>query len=240
MINGTHHNARDDTLPTQEELETPRSAAALLPWALDRIKAIGATKEGKTIMRLGKDRMTNTLTEEVLPIGIFAAQHFGANQTVEIQPKVGNQNYDAVVIGDSPIKYIEVTQAHEGELAHLRMVILDRDGGVGMFDEIKKSGTKRTNLVVEAEPRAKRHDKVLDDELTRILEAVQRKKNKQYPANTALVIPFEDFPALSDDRDIKLLDEAICARALPEARQFCWLGLVGWVKHFYKGYDLGR
>lgn len=224
--------------PTKNELETPRPAKDLLPWAIERINEIGATRDGKSILRLGKDRMVKMLAEEVLPIGIFAARHFDASSNVIVQPIDGNQNYDAVVTGDPLIGHIEITQAHEGELDHLRMLILERDGRVGVFDEITKSGTKKTGLVLKNEPQAKSHHEVVDEELTRILEAAQRKVGKQYPSDTALVIPFED-PAINDTSDVDLLDQFIHKHVLREAQQFCFLGVVGWVRHFYRGYAVG-
>ena len=65
---------------------------------------------------------------------------------------LGEQKYDAVVTeGTAPFSRIEITQAHEGEGAFLRMLHLDREGHVSPVGAITKTGTKHAGIAVKVE-----------------------------------------------------------------------------------------
>jgi len=108
-------------LVTKEEIEIPRTAAEIRRWAEEKIEILGNTKEGKHAVRF-REGHAKELTEETLPLGIFCEHYFKSSRCVIIQQHIGNQNYDATIkdkrIFKSPLKFLEITQAHEEEDAH--------------------------------------------------------------------------------------------------------------------------
>lgn len=221
---------------TKEELETPRSAAQLLVWAEGKITSIGSTVKGKKAIRLRKG-LCKTLVEEALPLGIFCAHYFKASRCVTIKHVIGNQNYDAIVtdkrLRRSPIKYLEVTQAHEGENEHLRMIVLERDGSVNALGRVRKSGTKNTGITVEIENNARSHDEVVTNEKTKISEAVKRKASNTYPEGTGLIVVFDDYIAFRDLGDKENLRQFTKDKLKDKVKNFCLAALVGWSKQTY-------
>ncbi|MCH8135180.1 MAG: hypothetical protein IIB77_04280 [Proteobacteria bacterium] len=226
-------------LLTQEDLEVRRTAAAFLPWVEECIEKIGSTNEGKSAIRF-RQGLAKQLVEEALPIGIFAMHHFGAKEDIAIQLVVGNQNYDAIVTGDSSFfSYIEVTQAHEGEDAHLRMIALECDGHVSTLGPVIKTGTKATGISVEVEGIALSHSAVLCEELARIQDAVARKIDKSYPEDTALLVVFDDYISIRNEQDLAELRSAV-EPLMPQLNNFRWFAVVGWSKRTFMEFDLSR
>jgi len=221
---------------TKEELEIPRSAAQLLAWAQKKISSIGATDDGKKAIRLRKG-LCKTLVEEALPLGIFCAHYFKASRCVNIQHIVGNQNYDAIVTDErlrkSPIKYLEVTQAHEGENEHLRMIELERKGSVNVLGRVKKRGTKNTGITVEIENAAKSHADVVAAEKEKIRMAVERKACNSYPKGTGLIIVFDDYIGFRDQGDKENLKQFAKENLQIRVTNFSLAALVGWSKQTY-------
>jgi hypothetical protein len=80
---------------TQQELETPRTAAEMLTW-VDTTHGRFNTKQLKAESRAGK-HFADELIHEARPLALFAHRHFGASPQVVIKHVIGNQNYDGVV-----------------------------------------------------------------------------------------------------------------------------------------------
>jgi len=217
---------------TEENLQQVRSVAELLPWVESCIAQIGSTNEGRRSVRL-RQGLAKPLVEEALPIGIFGMHHFGATNDVSIRLVLGNQNYDAEVQGcESQFSFIEVTQAHEGEDEHLRMLVLEEKGHVSTVGEVQKSGTKATGITVDVETIAVSHEAQRDKEIGRIGDAIERKIGKDYPARTALVVVFDDYISIQNDDDIAALREFMQTFA-DRLQQFDLLAVVGWSKKTY-------
>ena len=223
--------AENVSLPTKEELQTPRTVQEFLPWVVERLRRLGETKEGKSALRLGRG-LAKELAEEALAVGMFAAKHFDESPQVLIQYLVGSQPYDAVVTGGSQIKYVEVTQAHEGRNAYLRMLYLEKHGHVSPIGEVIED-----DGAVHVESCAKPHDEIRAEVFGRIVEAVRRKADKTYPNDTALVIAFEDFMAVQDEEDEAALDTLVRHRVIPLIGRFRLLALAGWSNRVFREYD---
>lgn len=223
-----------------EELQIERSAADYLQWVENRIEEISATEDGKHAIRSGVG-LAKQLVEEALPLGIFALHHFHRSEEVGIRLTIGDQNYDATIKDNrkepSPFVYVEVTQAHEGEAQHLRMLALQSNGHVNVLGAIHKTGTKVAGIHVEVENEAIRHDVVLTRELERIEAAIQRKIGKQYPDGTALLVVFDDYISMRNEHDIQAIHNAL-TKLLPLLNQFTWLAVVGWSKKVFVEFDL--
>jgi len=164
--------------------------------------------------------------------------HFGKDSDVVIQHVIGNQNYDALVTeGTAPFSRIEITQAHEGEGAYLRMLHLDREGHVSPVGAITKAGTKRTGITVQVEYKANSPEERRSAEFARVREAIELKSEKEYPPNTALIVAFDDFiqlPEYDDEAGLRAVIEPL----LPKLNGFCWLAAVGCSKEVFLQFDL--
>ena len=222
---------------TEENLQAERRASEYLPWVERCIELTGSSKEGKRAIRL-RQGLAKPLVEEALPIGIFAKYHFGEANDATIRLVLGNQNFDAEVAGaDAGLEHIEVTQAHEGENEHLRMLQLEEKGSVSTIGEVRKTGTKATGITIEVESIALSHTEVRGNELARVCEAIERKIGKSYPNLTALVVVFDDYISIQDDDDEAALRDAV-SELLPKLEAFSWLAIVGWSKKTFLEFDL--
>lgn len=219
------------TYITKEELEIPRSAAEVRPWVDATLEKISKTKEGRQAVRF-REGYLKELTEEALPLGIFCEHYFNGSHSVTLNHLIGNQNYDVEItdkrLEKSPLKYLEITQAHEGENAHLRMIKLKEDGHANAFGKVKKIGTKHTGLYIEIENEAIEHGELVRKELKRIHEAADRKRGKVYPEGTGLIIICDDYVAFRKSEDIVKLKEYIKSNVLPSFNNFTRIFVIGW------------
>lgn len=215
---------------TKSEIETPRTAAELHPWVMSKLEELSATEEGKLAIRMSKG-LAKELVEESFPLGHFAKHYFNASPQVLITQKIGSQSYDARISDDrknpSGLQYVEVTQAHEGENGHLRMVMLQEEGHVSALGAVRKEGTKRRRRKIVVENEAKSHSEIVEEQLSRIAAAVSRKSEKNYPDHTALVIIFEDFIVFKNSEDLTLLRDWARQNLISRLPQFEVVSLVG-------------
>jgi hypothetical protein len=225
---------------TPEELQEPRTASDFLPWVQRRIEEIGAAKGGKRAIRF-RHGLVKPLVEEALPLGIFASKHFAGSEHITLQLVLGNQNYDAIVQDErdqsGSLTYIEVTQAHEGENEHLRMMVLEEKGHVNPIGVVRKDGTKVTGIQVVVENEAINHGTVLESEFRKIEEAIRRKQQKSYPPGTALLVMFDDYISMQHDDDVIRLRDRV-QPLLSDLSAFVWLAVVGWSGRIFEEFDL--
>lgn len=221
---------------TKEELETPRKASEIRTWVDNKIKEIVSTDEGKHAVRF-REGLLKELIEEALPLGIFCERYFRSNEHVVITHNIGNQNYDATIEdkrdNKTSLKYLEITQAHEGEDAHLRMLKLEEDGHVNVLGAVTKKGTKHTGIIIEVENEAIECGVTFDNEAQRIKEAAKRKSAKKYPDNTGLIIICDDDTAFKDETDANNLSPLIKNEVLPMLDNFSKLFIIGWSSKTY-------
>jgi len=214
---------------TSDELQKPHKASEFEDWVSRKIEEISSTKEGRNALRL-REGLAKNLMEEAYPLSLFASKFFDRSEEVTLQILIGNQNFDAIVQDGwkekGLIQYVEVTQAHEGEDFHLRMINLCKEGSVSAIGKVNKQGTKRTGLYVSVENEARLHSDIVDEELKRIGDALKRKIGKIYPQGTALVVAFDDYVAITKPSDLVLLKNSI-DHFHPELSKFVLLFLIG-------------
>ena len=225
---------------TKNEIETLRNSAQIRPWVDGKLEEIGSTSEGKRAVRF-HEGLTKELMEEALPLGIFCEHHFKNSRRVEIRHVVGNQNYDAEVndkrLRKSPIQYIEITQAHEGEDAYLRMLQLEKEGHANALGNVTKTGTKNSGITIEIENEAVEHSVTVRNELQRISKAAIRKSKKEYPPNTGLVIVCDDYIAFRGSDDVERLKEYMSDNVLKHLDNFRMVFVIGWSSKTYLEFD---
>ena len=138
---------------SQEEIEKQRTPSELWDWLIQKVNQICSTDEGRRAFRLqnDKEKLIKKLVEEVAPLAIFGKQKFGDTDQVLLQPVIGPQNYDAKVIDKrtepASEKYVEITQAHEGENDYYRRCELLKTGHVYSYAPVIKKGKGKSRTV---------------------------------------------------------------------------------------------
>lgn len=217
---------------TKEELETPRTAAEILDWVYSAHSRFAASKELRQSAREGKF-FAKELTNEALPIALFASRYFSASTEVRIAHVIGNQQHDAVVEDrrKSPgaIKFIEATVSDWSYVESLRMELLTRDGHAPGYGKVEAEGAKgrRTKLVAELE--ALDHHMLREQHIAGVIAAIKKKADNRYPDGTALVVRVDDAVPFREDADVAELDRVARETLIPmlAKREFRVLALEG-------------
>ena len=231
---------------SQEEIEKQRTPSELWDWLIQKVNQICSTDEGRRAFRLqnDKEKLIKKLVEEVAPLAIFGNRKFGDTDQVLLQPVIGNQNYDAKVIDKrtepASETYIEITQAHEGQDDYWRRCELLQKGIVFSNAPVIKTG-KGKNRLVSIPPEATSVEERVKNELDRILDAANRKAGKDYPANTSLIIFFDDTPPF--EKALKLInnttiDSFVKKEIMNLGLRFSQLYLVGEAKEVFREYPI--
>ncbi|AII61550.1 hypothetical protein [Dehalococcoides mccartyi] len=228
---------------SKAELEKERTPSELWNWLIQKVGHICSTKEGLTAFRL-QYGLLKKLPEEIAPVAIFGEHKFGSTDQILLKPVIGSQNYDAIVIDKrtepSTETYIEITQAHEGENDYWRRCQLLNKGYVFSNAPVIKSG-KGKNLQVSIPETATPVEAGVKNELDRIVDAANRKANKNYPDNTSLIIFFDDTK-LSEERlqalNLPTLDDFVKKNLMNLNLTFTTLYLVGGAKVVFREYPI--
>jgi hypothetical protein len=222
----------------RNEIETERTPKELNTWVEAKIASID---DEKWIFGQG---LFKQIKEEILPLAIFADKKFANNQLIKLHPVLGNQNYDAIVIDSSVnppnLTYVEITQAHEGEIVHDRALYLQKHGFAPITGLYTKTGTKRTGIEVSADFKAEDVNNLVQREIDRILKAIKKKENKKYRTNTWLVVMFNDDHLFLEYINKKTIDSVIKNSIVGLKLRFQELYLVGWKKNRFHQYKVER
>ena len=212
---------------TAEEICVKRRPAEFLAWVEAKFDEIARKPGGRDAIRFRKG-LCKVLVEEVYAMSIWAGHLFSKHDPVLLEPVLGNQNYDALVadLSSSPavIRRLEITQAHEGEAAYLRNLMLCRDGWAWGSAKLEKKGTKRTGIQIVLTA----YDEHASKALRLIRNAIKKKSKRHYLDDTDLLVMFEDSVIVRDSPIIEslnaLFDEEITQMKLPFSRIY----FTGW------------
>jgi hypothetical protein len=152
--------------------------------------------------------------------------------TGDLQPVIGNQPYDAVVTDlrtKPPTRsFIEITQSHEKRDNYLRRRELLEKGHVFPYAPVIKTRAKgKRGQAFSIPPEANSVEERVENELKRILAAARGKECKDYPANTSLIILFDDPRPFQEVMDNVSLDGFVSRGILNLDLRFSTLYLVG-------------
>jgi len=226
---------------SKEELIKKRTPSELWNWLIEKVAQLGSTNEGMKDLRLQKG-LVKQLMEEIGPLAIFGMHKYADNNQILLQPVIGNQPYDAVVtdLRTKPASqtYIEITQSHEGENNYWRRCELLKKGYVPSYAPVIKTDTKKTKMQVSIPPEATSVEERVKSELERILAAAKGKEGKDYPANTSLIILFDDTPPFQEVVDNKELDNFVNKNILNLDLRFSALYLVGSGRVIFREFSL--
>jgi hypothetical protein len=230
---------------SKEEIEKERNPFELYDWLNQKVAQICSTEEGLKDFRLQKGFLKQ-LIEEVGPLAIFGKRKFSNTDQVLLQPVIGNQNYDAIVtdLRTKPAfkRFLEITQSHEGENDYWRRFELLKKGIVFSHAPIIKVG-KGKNCTVSIPPEATSVEGRVKNELNMILDAAKRKAGKEYPANTSLIIFFNDMPPFEEALKVinnTTIDDFVKKEILNLDLRFSQFYLVGGVNELFREYLIKR
>lgn len=200
---------------SKEEMTKSRTPFELMDWEKQKRRNIASTPEGESALMLNKG-LAKQFNEEIYPLAIFGCRKFGNTKQILLQPIIGSQNYDAVVtdLSSKPASqsYIEITQAHEGIGEYLLRCALDKQ-------RIVMRGPFKVDVVA-------------CEELERIVEAAKRKKAKDYPKDTSLIIVFKDGGFFRPSVNDKYLDTFVKKNIMKLDLRFSTLYIIGWYDVF--------
>lgn len=200
------------------------------------------TKELKAAAREGR-HFAKELTDEALPMALFAQRYYDGSPDVSITHVVGRQKYDATVedrrANPSLIQFIETTVSDRDYMESLRMEMLNRDGSVPAYGEVRAEGRKGQRIVLEAKSIAENHDEIREQHIAAVIDVVNGKAAKKYPDNTALVVRVDDAVPFREEDDVAALDEVARSQlvSLLSGREFTVLALEG-SQRLHLTYDL--
>src|SRR6266853_505601 len=147
---------------SQQELETPRSAADMLAWVNEAHGRFN-TKKLKAEAREGK-HFAGELVHEARPMALFAHRYYGASTQVTITHVIGNQNHDGIVEDKrgcpEPILYLEVTTTLKTYEDSLRMELLTKQGHVAAYGPVIAEGHRHKRVSITAEGMAREHQAI--------------------------------------------------------------------------------
>ena len=216
---------------SQQEIETPRSAAGMLTW-VDAAHARFNTKRLKNEAREGK-HFANELVHEARPMALFAYRYFGASPKVIITHVIGNQNYDGMVEDKreraEALRYLEVTTTLKTYEDSLRMEVLSKKGSVAAYGPVIAEGPRHRRISIKAPGVAREHQAIRADHLKLVQEAVERKAKKKYEPNTVLIVAIDDSVPFREKADVAVLDGLVTQTLVPALRgtNFSMLALEG-------------
>jgi hypothetical protein len=216
---------------TQQELETPRSAADMLMW-VDQTHRRFNTKELRAQAREGK-HYANELIHEARPMALFANRYYSASPHVMITHIIGNQNYDGVVDDRreraDALRYLEVTTTLMTYEDSLRMEVLTKKGSVPAYGPVVAEGSRHRRISIKAPGVAREHKSIRADHLRLVREAVERKATKKYEPNTVLIVAVDDSVPFRESADVAALDGLAAEVLVPalRGRNFSMLALEG-------------
>lgn len=226
----------ENVFVTQTELTAERAPGELTDWVAWKFREIAQRAGGKEAVRM-RQGLCKQLVEEVYPLSIFACLRFGVSENVTLQPIIGNQNYDALVIDHSSspprTSKLEITQAHEGEPEYLRRLMLQEQRWAPASGQIEKSGTKNTGIKLTTNLVAKRVEDLLNEQIVLIRDALDRKLSKKYESDTSLLIMFEDVVAFDEEDQRQELYRVVRDELGPKAEPFVALYLASWSKRIF-------
>jgi hypothetical protein len=203
---------------SEADLQRPRTQAELRAWVDQLHDQFGRTEEGKGAVRLNKGNLVKEFIEEVWPLALFADAFYKGRDDFLFRPVLGCESYDALILKASSRKtvhHLQITQSFDGYQNHLRMLHLVEHGRAPLTGS-KLERDRATGRVLETWPEAVEHDQLLEQTFEHIRDAVRRKSQMRYGADTSLIVEFEDNHIHSES-DRLALDRF--ARSIPRPRR---------------------
>ncbi len=221
----------NDIIVSSYDIMKDRTPTELKCW-IDEVFSEAKDEEQITAIRLRSTDNIKVLLEEVIPISHFSNRYF--DKDVKIKPIIGNQSFDAEVLGSNNVKYIEVTRAIDGYDEKLRNEHLDIHGSVSAVGSISINGTKasgKREVVIHSE--AVNHKDTIKKIKELIIDRIQKKVDKQdnYNDGTLLLVSFDD--SFFWDEDKTEIDTFINEKIKTIEHSFISIAIIGTQDKYY-------
>jgi len=232
-----------DKILLKEDCERERTPQQLGEWVEEKMRLFyKLSKQSGEIKRkvILREDLFKEFHEEIYPLSLFAQYYYKGRADIFFKPEIGNKNFDVLILNRSKkvIRRIEITQAHGGHNEQLRMEYFVKHGHVSLLGKVTYEGTKRTGRRINVKSEAMDHSKVVENGLTLIDKALQKKSNKpekHYDIGTFLLLVFDDYIAFRSSKDKSRLDEFIRKKIQSLNLDFQEIFLIGWSGNsFYK------
>ncbi len=158
-------------------------------------EAVRSCADGASRLRMRPSMLEKKLVEEILPVSRYVQENYRPGRYMAVRWMSGDQGYDAELsqrgshvgeFGYPPSAYLEVTGAmHASE--YLMREALERNGGAFGYDgltRVVKDGVKS----VESRPVGVMGEAHIVAFSRYILDAVEKKRARGYPASTILIV----------------------------------------------------
>lgn len=232
-------------LITIEEIQQFRTPNEFIEWFDFFLEKTKVDETFKKNILLGKG-IFKDVYEEVLPVFNFLRIFGGEWPDLRIRNLLSDQNYDVETeVDDSgPFNYIEITTADMDHQEHLRMKYFYDHGVVCPIGNVTSTGTNRTGQKIEVETEAIETKGILKKKLGNIINSIEKKIEKIYPKDTALLVSFNDRIGFTDDENCEAVSSAISSLDSKWESVFISIYVIGdsgkraWRKN--KGEPIGR
>ncbi len=190
------------TIVQKEDCEVARTPEELIAWIESIHAQLVADDSVKEYARLGKG-LTKQFYEEIMSLGHLARHKYWHMPGVKLRPRIGNQNYDAEIIGlGGAVTRIEFVSAYRDHDLALRMEHLVQHGGVPLTGPVRRDGIKAAGGQVRAQLVAVDQEEKLGKQIRGIQKGVEEKLTKTYETGTALGVVIDDYLAVDPDKDL--------------------------------------
>ena len=217
-----------DDVITKDEIETFRTPAEYVSWfdsVLTKFNRVDKYREA-IILRKG---LFKEIFEELFPL-YRLLQALGEDWSdLRLRNIIGSQQYDVEVkdSGCRPFSFIEITDTIMNYDERHRMMYFLEHGSVSLLGQVNVSGTKNTEKTIDVKSEAKESLEILGKTLEKVFEAVQKKTEKDYPDNTALLVQFDDYFGFNFKRDVDRVSKLLLELSGLSESTFSCLFLVG-------------
>ena len=223
-----------ESILSHEDCEKPRTQEELIAWVQQVHAQFGADEGTKNYARLGKG-LSKQFYEEIMPLSHLACHKYAGKRGIYLQPKLGNQSYDAEIFDRSltPVRSLrlELVNAAEGYEEALRMEHLVEHGDVYMTGPVWREGTKAAGGRVQTQSEAVKHGDYVKKQLASIEQKANKKLQKDYGPDTLLGIVFNDYlpfdPRKDTDQLKAFLESKVVEPVLRKFRGFFVIGSTG-------------
>jgi hypothetical protein len=159
----------------------------------DLFDQVRGEADGIANLRLRLTKTAKRLIEELIPLARYVQAHYREGRRIKVRWFSGSQPYDAILWSSGGLVeygtvrrklFVEVTTSvHQNE--HLaRRLLHERGGSFG----VKGISRDRKSGEIISKPHVFTNDELTIDLAAQILERLEAKTNKHYPAGTILII----------------------------------------------------
>jgi len=191
-----------DGLITLQEIELFRTPPEFITWFDEYLEKTRLDQRYKKEILL-HEGIAKVVYEEVFPLYRFLQVFGGVWSDLRFRNVIGNQNYDVEIQGGAPLpfRFLEISVADMNHEENLRMQYFLEHGSVPAIGQVTFTGNKRKGMNIEVSNDARQHTEVNNEKKVGIRTSIEQKSSMNYPAETALLIYFDDYVAFSDDGD---------------------------------------